>query len=147
MDPNIWMLRGISLMGLLIFVGLAWSMSEARRRVDWRLVIIALALQFAFGLLVLQTPFGVPFFQAVRGAFDLITSASNEGASFVFGNLTRVFILPEALTPGGWSRTHIFPSPPSSRFRCCRSSFSYRRSRRFCSTWESYKSSCKDSRG
>ncbi len=85
--------RVISGVGLFAMVGLAWAMSENRRKVDWRLVAIALGLQFALALLVLRTRFGERFFEVVRQAFVLITTASDEGARFVFGNLTRSFTL------------------------------------------------------
>lgn len=91
-------LRGVSLIGIGVMAGLAWSLSENRRAVPWRLAGWALALQFALGLLVLRTPAGEPFFEAVRGAFDLLTAASEAGAAFLFGDLTRVILLPEATT-------------------------------------------------
>lgn len=83
----------ISIVGLAVMVGIAWALSENRRRVDWRLVGMALALQFALAVLVLRTGFGEAFFVAVRGAFVFVTQASDEGARFVFGNLTRTFTL------------------------------------------------------
>lgn len=76
-------------------IGLAWLMSENRRRVDWRLVISALALQVALALLILLTDLGEQFFVAVRQAFIIVTEASDEGARFVFGNLTKPFTLSE----------------------------------------------------
>jgi len=36
----------------------------------------------------------------VRTGFDLLTEASDAGASFVFGNLTRFFLIEHVLTPG-----------------------------------------------
>ena len=87
--------RLISFAGLLAMIGLAWLMSENRRRVDWRLVISALALQFVLALLILRTGFGEQFFVVVRQAFILLTEASDEGARFLFGNLTRPFTLSE----------------------------------------------------
>ena len=87
--------RLISFAGLLAMIGLAWLMSENRRRVDWRLVISALALQFVLALLILRTGFGEQFFVVVRQAFILVTEASDEGARFLFGNLTRPFTLSE----------------------------------------------------
>lgn len=77
-------------------IGIAWALSENRRRVDWRLVGMALALQVALALLILRTGFGEALFSAVRGAFVFLTQASDEGARFVFGNLTRPFTLSEA---------------------------------------------------
>ena len=85
--------RIISLCGLIAMVALAWSLSENRRRVDWRLVGIGMGLQAALALLVLRTGFGDWFFGAVRVVFDTLTDASNQGAGFVFGNLIHPFTL------------------------------------------------------
>ncbi len=85
--------RAISIVGLVTMIALAWLLSENRRRVDWRLVGIGLGLQVALALLVLRTGFGAWFFEAVRTVFDVLTEASNQGASFVFGNLIRPFTL------------------------------------------------------
>ncbi|MDK1021618.1 MAG: Na+ dependent nucleoside transporter N-terminal domain-containing protein, partial [Candidatus Hydrogenedentes bacterium] len=87
--------RLISFAGIFVMIGLAWLMSENRRRVDWRLVISALALQVALALLILLTDLGEQFFVAVRQAFIIVTEASDEGARFVFGNLTKPFTLSE----------------------------------------------------
>lgn len=86
-------LRLISCIGPLVMIALAWGLSENRKRTDWRLVIIALGLQFALALLILRTNFGPLFFEGVRGAFILITNASNAGSEFVFGSLTQVIVL------------------------------------------------------
>jgi CNT family concentrative nucleoside transporter len=96
---DLW-LRVLSGFGLLVMVGLAWLCSEQRRAVRWRLVFWAMVLQFLLGVLVLRTPFGVPFFEGVRGAFDVLTQASEAGASFVFGNLTKVIILGQGTAIG-----------------------------------------------
>jgi len=90
---NPLILRFISLVGLLVMVGLAWVLSEDRRKVDWRLVAWGLGLQLALGLLVLRTALGGAFFDWVRTGFDAITASSTEGAKFLFGNLTQFFIL------------------------------------------------------
>jgi CNT family concentrative nucleoside transporter len=107
---NPLVLRCISLAGLVCMAALAWLISENRRAVPWRVVGWGVGLQFGFGLLVLGTGFGRVFFEWVRRAFDVITASSNAGASFVFGNLHRVFILDEAtvLGAGGPERVEGF---------------------------------------
>ncbi len=90
--------RATSCVGLLALIALAWLLSEDRKRVPWRLVVIAVGLQFALGLLFLRTSFGDWFFDVVQRGFGVITAASNEGARFVFGNLIQPFTLkPEAV--------------------------------------------------
>ena len=81
-------------------LAIAWLLSEHRAAPRLRLLLWAVGLQFALGLLVLRTPFGAPFFDGVRQGFELITSASREGARFLFGNLTDFFLLESALVPG-----------------------------------------------
>ena len=91
-------LRLLSAVGLAVLILLAWALSENRRRADWRLVGIGVALQVALGLLILRTGFGNAFFSAIQSAFMVITAAANEGAHFVFGNLAGEFTLtPEAV--------------------------------------------------
>lgn len=94
------MLRGLSVVGLLCLLGLAWLISEDRRSISVRLVAWGMGLQLLFGLLVLRTPFGEPFFARVKTGFDVITDASTTGAAFLFGNLTKFFLVESVLTPG-----------------------------------------------
>ena len=82
--------RLISLAGLVVFISLAWAISEDRRRVNWRLIGIALSLQAALAVVVLRTPWGSAFFEKVRGAFDIITGATGEGTNFLFGSYANV---------------------------------------------------------
>lgn len=98
--------RVVSGLGLFAFIALAWACSEERHRVQWRLVVMALALQIAFGLLILRTAFGEVFFEWVRAGFTIINDAALEGSRFVFGTLTDVIVLdsgsvisPESIEP------------------------------------------------
>ena len=82
--------RLISCAGLAVFLFLAWAISEDRRRVNWRLISIALSLQAGLAVVVLRTRWGGAFFEQVRGAFDVITAATGEGANFLFGSYANV---------------------------------------------------------
>ncbi len=85
--------RTISAIGLLALLLIAWLISEDRKRMPWRLVAIAVTLQFTLALVFLRTSFGDWFFDVVQRGFGVITAASNEGARFVFGNLIQPFTL------------------------------------------------------
>src|SRR5690606_17802809 len=50
--------------------------------------------------LVLHTPVGAPFFAWVKSGFDALTASSNAGAEFVFGNLTKFFLIQNVVAPG-----------------------------------------------
>ena len=93
-------LRIISGLGLFFMLGLAWVCSERRTMPNVRLIVWGIATQFILGLLILRTAFGNTLFTYVKKGFDVITAASGAGAEFVFGNLTRFFILDTALVAG-----------------------------------------------
>lgn len=88
-------LHGI--VGIGVILGIAWLFSNNKRRVNWRLVGVGLAIQAIFGILVIKgqelgelfSPLGWPkqLFQLIAEAFVVILGFTTEGAKFVFGNL------------------------------------------------------------
>ncbi len=92
--------RTTSLFGLFCMLGAAWLLSENRTLLPRRIIIWGVALQLVLGVLVLRTRVGNMLFSGVNHAFNLLTSASNEGAAFLFGNLSQFFMIERALTPG-----------------------------------------------
>lgn len=93
-------MRLVSFIGLACMIGLAWLFSENRRNVPWRILFWGVGLQLIIGILLLRTQLGRSLFFGVNRVFDVLTAASTEGASFVFGNLTRFFVIERVLTPG-----------------------------------------------
>ncbi len=93
-------MQATSLAGLLCMMVLAWLLSEDRKQIPWRILFWGLGLQVFLGLAVLHTRLGAHLFNGVNRVFDLITAASTEGAAFVFGNLTRFFVIERVLIPG-----------------------------------------------
>ena len=79
--------KAISLLGLIVFTGIAWLLSVHKRRVDWKLVAWGLALQFIFAVLILMTPWGAGFFEGANDVFNALIGYTVEGARFLFGNL------------------------------------------------------------
>ena len=61
--------RLVCLLGLVVFVALAWALSEKRRLFPWRIVFTGLGLQLVLGLLILRTGFGGAFFVLLDKAF------------------------------------------------------------------------------
>lgn len=79
--------RLICLLGLTVFVALAWALSEKRRLFPWRIVASGLGLQFLFGALILRTEGGKGFFVFLDKAFRKLLGFADEGIGFVFGPL------------------------------------------------------------
>lgn len=74
----------MSFLGLFVLVGLAWLLSEDRRRFPVRVVLWGLTLQLAFGLVVLSPAAQAFFFVGVDAAVKKLLSFSELGADFAF---------------------------------------------------------------
>ncbi len=79
--------RAVSLLGLLVFIGMAWLMSANRGAVNWRTVAWGFALQFVFAAMILLTSPGRAVFQGLNTVFTSLLSFTTDGARFLFGNL------------------------------------------------------------
>ena len=91
--------RWTGLLGIAVIIGIAWLVSNNKKRVNWRLVGMGLLIQVVFGILVLKgRTWGRPFnvfawmFERIGEGFVLVLGFTTEGARFVFGNM--------ALSPG-----------------------------------------------
>ena len=80
--------RMLGLLGIVVFMGLAWAMCDAKKSIRWRTVGLAFVLQIGIGAIV----FGVP---AGRTALDWLSTgvsdaigAGKTGVDFLFGPLT-----------------------------------------------------------
>ncbi|MCF7990380.1 MAG: nucleoside:proton symporter [Thiohalocapsa sp.] len=78
-------LQGLS--GIFAILVLAWLLSEDRRRVPVRLVVVGLALQLLLALLLLKLPPAQALFVAINDAVLALQRATEAGTSFVFGHL------------------------------------------------------------
>jgi CNT family concentrative nucleoside transporter len=76
-----------SIAGLLIFVVLAWAMSENRKKVSIKTVVIGLSLQLAVGMMLLKLPFFRDFFLLLNRIVLSLEESTAAGTSFVFGYL------------------------------------------------------------
>ncbi|MDD5140099.1 MAG: nucleoside transporter C-terminal domain-containing protein [Verrucomicrobiales bacterium] len=92
-------LKLISLLGLFVFVFVAWTISSHRRLFPWRTVLWGIALQFSFALLILKTPWGAKVFDFTGRAVNRLIMFSNEGCQFVFGPLARNELLADRFGP------------------------------------------------
>jgi CNT family concentrative nucleoside transporter len=77
--------RVVSLFGLLMMMFLAWLLSADRRRMNVRLILSGVALQFILAVLILWTAPGQLIFSCARLVVTQVVGFSNEGAKFVFG--------------------------------------------------------------
>jgi CNT family concentrative nucleoside transporter len=64
---------------------LAFALSTNRRTIKPRTVFVALAIQFAFGFIVLYSQIGQRALEAVSSVVGAVINSSSEGISFLFG--------------------------------------------------------------
>lgn len=82
--------RILSLVGILTIIGTAIAFSNNRKKISWRLVFSALAIQVVLGLFVLRTGIGQGIFASMSHAFEAIYQFAGYGSAFVFGSLTNI---------------------------------------------------------
>jgi concentrative nucleoside transporter, CNT family len=73
--------------GLLIFVVLAWLMSENRKAAEIKTAVIGIVLQLLVGLVLLKLPLFRDFFLLLNRLVLSLEEAVTAGTSFVFGYL------------------------------------------------------------
>jgi nucleoside transporter len=77
----------VSFLGIFVMIGIAWLLSEDRRKFPWRVVLWGLALQFIFGLIVFRSKIGTALFQKLNDVFEQLLKFSTEGAKFIFNSV------------------------------------------------------------
>jgi CNT family concentrative nucleoside transporter len=79
--------RLFSLIGLVVFLGIAYAFSSDRKAISYRTVAWGLGLQFALALFVLRTPIGQDLFAWIGALVTRVLDLSFVGSEFVFGKL------------------------------------------------------------
>jgi concentrative nucleoside transporter, CNT family len=79
------MLNLQSALGVFAILAFAWAISENRRAVPWRPVVVGLAITFLLALLMLKVPQAKIAFVWINDAVDSLAAATRAGTSFVFG--------------------------------------------------------------
>jgi CNT family concentrative nucleoside transporter len=75
------------ILGIVVLLGIAWGLSEDRRRVPVRLVVGGIGLQLVLAVLLLKLPGSQGLFGAVNEAVLALQQATEAGTGFVFGHL------------------------------------------------------------
>src|SRR5688572_7647141 len=93
-------LKLVSLLGLVVFIGIAWTISSNRKQFPWRAVFCGLGLQFVFGLLILKTKPGLALFELFQRVAEKLIDCAEQGAGMVFGSLADKDLLATTFGPG-----------------------------------------------
>lgn len=83
------MYRYTGILGIIVFLLIAYFMSNNRKKIPYKTVVFGLITQLALALFMLKTPVGVGIFQWVNRAFVKVLSYSDQGSMFLFGSLVN----------------------------------------------------------
>lgn len=79
--------RAVSVVGFIVFAGIAWLLSSNRRKIAWRTIAWAVALQLSIGLIIFRLPVSHRILLWVNNAVLVLLNASKSGSVFLFGPL------------------------------------------------------------
>lgn len=75
-------LRGM--LGITVVIGIGFLLSENKRAINWRIILIGLAIQLVIALAVLKVPVVMYFFEFIGKLFIKVLDSSNAGSDFLF---------------------------------------------------------------
>ncbi len=81
------MQRFQGLIGVALILGIAWLVSNNKKRINYRLVGSGILLQIVIALLILKVPVVKSFFQRIGNIITHLEAFAKEGAAFVYGGL------------------------------------------------------------
>ncbi len=78
-----------SLLAIPILIGIAFLLSNDRKRFPWRVVLWGIGLQVVFAVLILWTPWGRDLFTVLGELVTKFLGFATEGSAFLFGNMVK----------------------------------------------------------
>jgi CNT family concentrative nucleoside transporter len=77
----------VGLLGAIALFLFAWFLSSDKKRINWRTIIVAFALQVCLGAFVIYVPFGRALVSGMSSIVTDLLEQSKSGAQFVFSDL------------------------------------------------------------
>lgn len=78
--------RIMSIVGIFAMIGIAYLLSNNRKKVLWKLVGVGTAIQFLFAVFILWTPVGRAIFAWLNDAFTVLLGFTSAGTNFLFAS-------------------------------------------------------------
>lgn len=74
----------MGVLGIIVLLGIAFAMSNNRKKINYRIVLWGMGLQIIFALFILKTPIGKPIFGFFDKVISKLISFSDAGGDFLF---------------------------------------------------------------
>ena len=81
----------LNFIGIIVILGLIFLLSWDRKNIQWKTVLRAVVIQFVIALLLVKIPIGKTIVSVLSDGVTAIINCGQEGLSFVFGSLDRLF--------------------------------------------------------
>lgn len=79
----------ISFIGIFVFLGICYLISENKKKVRFKLVFAGIIIQFIFAFLILKTSIGKITFEKLSDFITAILGFTKNGSEFLFGGLVN----------------------------------------------------------
>jgi CNT family concentrative nucleoside transporter len=79
--------HAVSVVGFIVFAGIAWLLSSNRRKIAWRTIAWGASLQVLLGLIIFRLPVSQRIFLWLNDSVLVLLNASKSGSTFLFGPL------------------------------------------------------------
>ena len=80
----------IGIIGILVFLFLAWVVSSDKMKVRWQYIGLMIVIQFLFAFLLLKTTGGLTVIGGISNGFSYIIDKAMEGINFVFEGVANI---------------------------------------------------------
>lgn len=80
----------IGIIGIAVFLFLAWLVSSDKKKVRWQYIGLMLVIQFIFAFLLLKTTGGLTIIGGIATGFGYIIEKAMEGINFVFNGIANI---------------------------------------------------------
>lgn len=80
----------IGIIGILVFLALAYAFSTDRKNIRWKYVALLFVIQFIFAFILLKTTAGITVIGGISYGFNYLLQKAAEGVNFVFGGFEYV---------------------------------------------------------
>ncbi|MBK0401610.1 NupC/NupG family nucleoside CNT transporter [Adhaeribacter sp. BT258] len=91
--------RFTGLIGVALILGIAFLMSNNRKAINYRLVIVGLLVQLGLAIFILKVPIGKVIFGKLGAGVTKLLDFSSKGAEFVFGPLVNRELMAQVFGP------------------------------------------------
>lgn len=80
------MFKFIGVLGIFILIGIAFLLSNNRKKIDYKIILKSFGLQLIFAFIILKTAVGLPFFNFFDKLINKLLSFADQGGNFLFAS-------------------------------------------------------------